>query len=433
MTVTIIENVFLNDSELDNCGILIIKSSDSDKVGGKITSIIIPGRGYGSENRFSLQFNCNGEGERAGKCVEMERFVTNKDRGIFGFVFTENGKSNLVTAFVSRMRSMCCGDQEADSLLDISIFDGVNLKKRPIVTTQIEDMKAFFESQSDVQISDYFKTQYVAMGIIKLPPKSGQAVFICYRDYFQPYVNFISKHPSMTNKECEEFVRNLDNFPKFTHETLKFDNHDSNYQVVADFLRFHSCGNTDCGGFSFQKCSGCNAVHYCDPTCQRKDFVRHQAKCETWVKRRKVRFCVPSHLRDIMGLSESNSPDLLTMEVFMREVMMKAFACFYDELSRGLESFHANCVYLCMKRGNYGMSPRKAPPSPNFDISKFGKMLKRKGMKPSSFKKTFKQMEEIHILQKKTDMSLKDDLHDWYWYLTHGPLVELFGNLGQQV
>ena len=432
VSTALIEDVFLNDKRLDHCGVLICQRVDG------MTKIIIPGPGYGSKNRFLLQFkDDSGEGLKSGQ--QGVQFFSNhgfEESKIFGIIYTENGRPNILTISLSLERSICAGEDAGDTLLyfdeDYSyerFFEGVNLEREPMENDSIEDLMDAFENYNNLLISSLFKLQYYKMKLNKVPPKNGLAVFTYFRDYFQPYVNFVSKYPNMKNKDCEDFVRDIQNFPKFVRKTLKFDLHDGMYQVVADFLRFHVCGYAGCGGFSFHKCSECNTIHYCNATCQRKAFHDHEKTCENWLKKRKVRYCVPSHLHDIMKTTENKDP--VNMEVFMREIMFKAYACFHDELSKGERSFHAEAVYLCMKKGGYGKNPPKeGPPEfPYYNMNKMGQMLKKR-MNLVRFEKIFKQMEEIYDKtwrEERGGNTLMEDLKDWKLFLRHGPFCEFFG------
>ena len=430
----LIEDIFLNDKRLDHCGVLICQRLDG------FTKIIIPGPGYGSKNRFTLQFKDEGgEGKKPGQ--QGIQFFANhgfEEKKIFGVIYTENGTPNILTISLSLERSICAGEDAGDTLLFFDedyaherFFEGVNLKREPMenMNWELDDLVDAFKAYPNDRISSLFNLQYYRMKINMEPPKNGLAVFTYYRDYFQPYANFLSKHPNMTNKECENFVRTLGNFPKFVRETLKFDLHDGMYQVVADFLRFHVCGFAGCGGFSFHKCSQCNTIHYCNATCQRKAFHDHEKTCENWMKKRKVRFCVPSHLHDIMSSPENKDP--VSMEVFMREIMWKAYAIFHDELSKGERSIHVQAVFLCMKKGGYGKNPPKEGQKelPYYNLNKMGHMLKKK-MNLVRFDQVFKQMEEIYEENWKEDRggnSLMDDIRDWMMFLRHGPFMDFFG------
>ena len=434
VSTALIKDVYLNDKRLENCGVLICHRNEG------ITKVIIPGPGYGKKNRFVLQFKDDGgEGSKPGQ--QAVQFFSNhgfEESRIFGIIYIENGTPNILTVSLSLERSICAGEDAGETLLFFDedyaydrFFEGVKLKFEPLenMNWEMEDLVDAFENYSNDRISSLFKLQYYKMEVNKDPPRNGLAVFTYFRDYFQPYANFVSKHPNMTNKECEEFVRGIENFPEFARKTLKFDLHDGMYQVVADFLRFHVCGFAGCGGFSFHKCSECNSIHYCNATCQRKAFHDHQKTCETWKKKRNVRFCVPSHLEDIMKTSENK--DLVSMEVFMREIMWKAYACFHDELSKGERSFHVEAVYLCMKKGGYGKNPPKEgyPELPYYNMNKMGQMLKKR-MNLVRFETIFKQMEEIYEKTWKEDRggnTLMVDLKNWILFLRHGPQMEFLG------
>jgi len=49
----------------------------------------------------------------------------------------------------------------------------------------------------------------------------------------------------------------------------------------------HVCNNCEDVGMGFQRCSRCKAVWYCSPECQKANWTKHKASCETPEQKKK--------------------------------------------------------------------------------------------------------------------------------------------------
>ena len=138
--------------------------------------------------------------------------------------------------------------------------------------------------------------------------------------------------------------------PKVWNESFK-----SVYRLVADFLKYHFCNNIECGGFSFKKCSKCNHAHYCNGNCQRRGFTTHKAECKSRKSWEGYKAEVPWILKNYVdeGLHDETDDDVVTMEVFLRELMMKAYSSFHETLAVGERSLHATMIYVLIKSKRY--------------------------------------------------------------------------------
>ena len=156
----------------------------------------------------------------------------------------------------------------------------------------------------------------------------------------------------MNENEYKQFIKDLENIPKFGIETLKWASFEPVYRLVADFLKYHYCNNTDCGGFSFKKCSNCGHSHFCDRECQKKAFPQHKKECCIAKYFEDYKKEVPWILKNYVdeGLFNDSDHEVVTMEVFLRELMMKAYSSFHETLMEGEKSIHANMIYVLIKR-----------------------------------------------------------------------------------
>ena len=157
--------------------------------------------------------------------------------------------------------------------------------------------------------------------------------------------------------------------------------------MVADFLKYHYCNNKDCGGFSFKKCSKCNHSHFCDRECQIKAFPIHK-ECDLGKHFECYKKEIPWKLKNYVdkGLHDD---DVVTLEVFLRELMLKAYASFHEILREGEKSIHTTMIYVLIR------SKRFNHPGLKLDYKKMDKLMTSRDRPAGSFDLICKQMLEF--------------------------------------
>ena len=209
----------------------------------------------------------------------------------------------------------------------------------------------------------------------------------------------------MNEKEYKQFIKELENLPKFGMETLKWGSFQPVYRLVADFLKYHYCGNNDCGGFSFNKCSKCGHSHFCDRECQIKAFPEHKEECELAKYIEGYKKEVPRILKNYVDeeLFDDTDHEVVTMEVFLRELMMKAYSSFHETLMEGEKSIHTTMIYVLIKRRRSRIK---------IDFKKMDTMLSQ-DRTAGSFELICKQMLEF-LDKEKQGMEIVE--REGYWF-----------------
>ena len=337
VSVVTVDDAFLNDRWLQHPGVIICH-----KVGGIPTILFL---GY-YEDGQTFEFPEHGEF----KTTEQEtgQFFVNQELRILGLIYNDNENHHLKLFTVFLAPSVNHYDDEIRTLHDFT--KKLVMKKPVVVTKTVDELNKFLENCGP-SAPKIFADQLAAVKVKDTKAKKKRAVVVARitddQFYYQAYVNFVEKHP-LNSKDATQLIRNLDNFPKFAIETLQFGSVQNIYQLAAYFLKAHLCGNRDCGGFSFNKCSKCNTLHYCNRDCQIKDFERHKKDCSWFAQVYKSKKIVPSNLHSILSsLETENETILIEMDVFVREIMLKAYSLFHEALALGIaKSAHARLIYL---------------------------------------------------------------------------------------
>ena len=158
------------------------------------------------------------------------------------------------------------------------------------------------------------------------------------------------------------------------------------------------------------KCSKCNHSHFCDVECQKKAFPNHKKECKIAKGFEKDKKEVPWTLKFYVdeGLHDDTDDDVVTLEVFLRELMMKAYSLFHETLRKGEESIHTTMIYVLIR------SKRFNHPHMKLDYKKMDKLL-GKDQTAGSFDLICKQMLEFpgkeDVELEKEGIPFKDQLY----------------------
>ena len=339
--------------------------------------------GYNEDGKI---FEFPQDGEFMTPELETGQIFINQELRIFGLIYNDDGEVKIFTVFLAS--SLHHYDDEIRTLH--SIFKTLVFKKPIFVTKSLDELNKFFASYGPTAHKT-FKGQLSAK---RAATKEGHALAVSRittdQFYYQGYVNFIEKHP-LNSKDATQLIRDLDNLPKFAMETLQFNWAQNIYQLAAHFLQNHLCGNRECGGFSFTKCSKCNTVHYCSRDCQIQDFPRHKKQCSWFDQISKSKKSVSSKLHNIVSSAQTGSEtDLIEMDVFIREIMLKAYSMFHETFAKGInKSVHAKLIYLLIAHNRHDV---------RIEQIKWIKMdqLLGKGKKAEKFNKVMKHLQMAH-------------------------------------
>ena len=396
LTVAVVDDAFLNDKRMDHSGALMCFSSGSSYETATIEFSLMP------IGRFKVYPK-----------PEANQFFINEEARVFGRIFWDKN-DNETKVFTVFIEDPSYADMHSEDVLESigKFVDSLSLKQKPVKTRTLEELKQFFRSLDNKKLEETLERQLSLKGRdLSSGIRQYLAIAAWYGDYWRSYANFLMAHPTMNEDEYKKFIRGVENLPKFGKETLKWDSYKSIYKLVADFLKYHFCNNIECGGFSFKKCSKCNHAHYCNGECQRMGFTTHKAECNSRKAWEGYKVEVPWILKNYVdeGLHDQTDDDVVTMEVFLRELMMKAYSSFHETLALGEKSLHATMIYVLIK------SKRRLL---KIDFKKMDKLMSR-GRTAESFDLICKQMlefpgkerEGVEVVEKE-GFWCKDKLHD---------------------
>ena len=398
MTVAVVDEAFLDKKRMDHSGALMCFSSGSSYETAKVDLSLMP------VGRFSLYPKPEGR-----------QFFINKEMRIFGRIYQDTkDKKMKVISLVIEENSYA--DMHSEDVLEsLSKFlENLTLKQKPVITETIEELQEFMKTLDNKKLEGTLDYQLSHFNRDVEPvTRMYLALASWYGDYWMSYANFLKAH-TMNDKEFKKFIRELENLPKFGMETLKWESYQSVYRLVADFLKYHYCNNKDCGGFSFKKCSKCDHSHFCNRECQIKAFPYHKNECDLAKSVEGYKKEVPWIIKNYVdeGLFDDSDHEVVTMEVFLRELMMKAYSSFHDTLKDGEKSIHATMIYVLIR------SKRFNHPEMKIDYKKMDQLLSR-DRTAGSFDLLCKQMlefpgkekEGIEIVEKE-GYRISDQLYD---------------------
>ena len=418
VTVAVIEDAFLDLQRLNHAGVVICYREAGDGT----PTIMIPGNGGptvffdftggGDERNMRLQENYDGY-VRINVVSDSCHFFDCIGEGIVGMIFNGAEDPKLLTLFISMKMHF---EKDGPQVALMNFVTGLNSKKKPFGAENFKDLKKFIDSNGPKWLGKIFDEQYslnvdgpeLIEDATKEEMVGVRDVYTVFEHYFQAYTKFTEIMP-MTKDEFKKFIGTIENIPKFVKETFGWDTYHSLYYATADFLQPRICGNKECGGFSFKKCAKCNALHYCNKECQTKDFPYHKPACESWGKMWKVKQVIPNTLSIICNRLADAEKEVVTMQVFVEELLRKIYSCFHDELKKGMKSKHAEIIFLIMQR-------EKSPAMDQFKVSmnpeKMDGLLGR-GFQSGNFEKFFKQMEDQLSEDEGIRMPLVKTLEIW--------------------
>ena len=402
LTVAVVDDAFLNDRRMDHSGALMCFTTGSTYETAKIEISLMP------IGRFKVY-----------PLSEARQFFINKEARIFGRIFWDKNDKEM-KVFTAFIEDHYYADMHSEDVLDslARFVESLSLKQNPIITETLEELEQFFKSLDDRKLAETFDRQLSLQGKDIDGIRQYLAIATWYGDYWRSYANFLMAYPTMNEEEYKKFIRGVENLPKFGIETLKWGSYKSVYKLVADFLKYHFCNNLECGGFSFKKCGRCNHAHYCNGECQKQGFATHKAECKSrkaWEGYKKE---VPWMLKHYVdeGLHDDTDDDVVTMEVFLRELMMKAYSSFHGCLVDGEKSLHATMIYVLIKSKRWHLK---------VDFTKMDKLMSR-DQTAGNFELIRKQMlefpgteredVEVVVVEKKgfwCEDKLYDRVRDW--------------------
>ena len=395
MTVAVVDDAFLNDERMNHSAALMCFSAGSTYETAKVDLSLMP------VGRFSLYPKPEGR-----------QFFINKALRIFGRIYRDmKDKEMKVIALMIEENSYADMHRE-DVLESLAEFVGsLALKQKPVITDTREELEQFFKSLDNKKLEDILQIQ-----LLQFERDYDPTTRMCtqipssYEDYWRSYAYFLKAHPTMNEGEYKQFMRELENLPKFGMDMLKWGSYRSVYRLVADFLKYHFCKNIDCGGFSLKKCSKCKSAHFCDVECQRKALPYHgKNECQFGKTFEEYKKEVPWTLKHYVdeGLHDDTDDDVVTFKVFLRELMMKAYSAFHETLTEGEESIHTNMIYVLIQSKRYNQ------PHLQFDYKKMDKLLGHE--MAGSFDLICKQMLEFpgkeDVEAEKVEILFRDKLH----------------------
>ena len=378
VSVVIVDEAFLNDRRLQHTGVLLYHT-----VGGIPTVVLL---GYNEDGKI---FEFPQDEELMTPELETGQIFINQELRIFGLIYNDDhGEVKIFTVFLAS--SLNHYDDEIKTLHNI--FKKLCIKKSIFVTKNCDEFNNFFAGYGPTAHKIFKKQIAGNKAAAETKHEHALAVSRITTDqfYYQGYANFIEKHP-LNSQDATKLIRDLDNLPKFAMETLQFNWAQNIYQLAAHFLQNHLCGNRDCGGFSFTKCSKCNTVHYCSRYCQIQDFPRHKKLCSWFDQISKSKKSVSSKLHRILSSSQDGSEtELIEMDVFVREIMLKAYSMFHETFAKGInKSVHAKLIYLLIAHNRHDV---------RIEQIKWIKMdqLFGKGKQAEKFNKVLKHLQMAH-------------------------------------
>ena len=143
-------------------------------------------------------------------------------------------------------------------------------------------------------------------------------------------------NPSINERDMKRIIREVDDVPMF----MKIHSGsvgDILQPLLYGFLRLHTCKNPGCRKFSFLKCQECRNVHYCGKECQVQDWSRHMDKCQKAQGHYVRLFLIPKLIQ--LEIESIHGNELLSFEVFIKEISYKVFETLYDSLKSPAFSF----------------------------------------------------------------------------------------------
>ena len=422
VTVAVIEDAFLDLQRLEHAGVVICFRDAGDGT----PTIMIPGNGV--PTMFFDFFSGGGDGRNLplqenheGYCrinVDSDscHFFDCFSEGILGMIFNGAEDPKLLTLFISSKMQF---EKEEPQVALKNFVTELGSKKKTFNAKNFNALKKFVYSNGPKWLGKIFNEQYslnvngpeLIEDATKEEMMGVKDVFTVLERYFRAYIKFTESMP-MTKDEFKKFIGTIENVPKFVKETFGWDTYHSLYYAMADFLQPRICGNKECGGFSFKKCSKCNALHYCNKECQTKDFPYHKPACEYWGKMWKMNQVIPNTLSKICNQLTDAEKEVVTMQVFVEELMRKIYSCFHDELKKGMKSKHTEIIFLIMQR-----EKRPGLPFEQFKVGmnpeKMDGLLGR-GFESENFEKFFKQMEDqLSDDGRRRRMPMEKMLREW--------------------
>ena len=158
--------------------------------------------------------------------------------------------------------------------------------------------------------------------------------FRMFRPYLRCYTKFLLVN-QVNEKEAKRIIREIDDFPHF----MKFYSGSLNVlqPLLYMFLLLHACTNPGCKKFGYLKCQECRLRHYCGRECQVEHWDYHRNDCQAAQVDRDMTYLIPKLIQTEIESICGN--ELLTFEVFFKELSYKLFEALHDSLKTPAFSF----------------------------------------------------------------------------------------------
>ena len=281
MTVAVVDDAFLNDERMNHSAALMCFSAGSTYETAKVDLSLMP------VGRFSLYPKPEGR-----------QFFINKALRIFGRIYRDmKDKEMKVIALMIEENSYL--DIHSEDVLEslAEFVESLALKQKPVITDTREELEQFFKSLDNKKLEDILQIQ-----LLQFERDYDPTTRMCtqipssYEDYWRSYAYFLKAHPTMNEGEYKQFIRELENLPKFGMETLRWGSYRSVYRLVADFLEYHYCKNIDVGDFLSRSVQSAKVRTFVMLNAREKLYhiIRMSVRLKKLLKRTRTRFRGPS-------------------------------------------------------------------------------------------------------------------------------------------
>ena len=330
--VVLISEAFVNDEEIDHCGILLFCQHDPrhpagpvlhlpmrHPEGAKVHSFSLQAAAqffsFSKLNIFGLEFNVEDLEDHFG----INQYIcTNESKTVLTFKLSSEKKCefkstyNFLRNYLPRKPHALI--QNVPGLKNF-LVDFISPKIQAL--SIFEALLSSIENKSESQIRE--ETDEIV-----------RATDVLYLNYLRPYVTFIKSNKQKSRKKCKEIIKSLEDVPKFA-KSLEMHEVDI-LNLLERFVSEHKCQNPDCDIYSYLKCGDCKDAHYCDVQCQERDFSVHQNHCKILKSLRLRTWIIPDFLKNTH--EQIYQKPVISFETFIRVLSVKIYETFDDMLRK---------------------------------------------------------------------------------------------------
>ena len=124
----------------------------------------------------------------------------------------------------------------------------------------------------------------------------------------------------------------------------------------------------------------------------------------------------------LCNLLTDSEKEIVTMEVFVEELLKKIYSCFHEELKKGMKSKHTEIIFLIMQRAK---SPLMGQFKASLNPEKMDRLLGR-GFRSENFQMFCKQIEDHLCEDEGKRMPLQQTLDAWSMIIMFQTMGEHF-------